>query len=205
MSGPYRTAVKTDEDAVPDELAYHPEERHSSSSAVAMAVFLWPLLIGIAFAVIGLPELSLPAVLVFGAAAYFSARRRRRRAHAVLRVADGLLYLTGSGVPDINLPLDKLLDVRLDTKTIQPVMETPGPVPSLRFINSRVGGDVDIARIELVRRDDSIFLTSDYLSHTDSSDWAGKIRRFLRKHGWLPADERKAEASRGAGGSPAQR
>jgi hypothetical protein len=27
----------------------------------------------------------------------------------------------------------------------------------------------------------------------DATEWLGKVRVFLRKHGWLPADERKRE------------
>lgn len=196
MTSPYRTTAETGEDAPPRELAYFPEQRHSSSSAVAMTIFLWPLLAGIAFAVIGIPQLSLPAMLAVGVFMYVKVRRGRSRPRVVLRVEDGVLRLTGPFVADIALPLEKLLDVRLDIKTIKPVMETPGPVPAARFINSRVGGEVDRARIELVRRDDSILLTDEYLSHTDSSEWSGKIRRFLRKHGWLPADEREADAPR---------
>ncbi len=91
----------------------------------------------------------------------------------------------------LNVPLDALLEVSLDTKTIQRVQENVSSgIPDLRFVDSRVGPEIDTSRIELVLGKHSIFLTDEYLSSTDATDWFGKIRRFLRKNGWVPRDER---------------
>jgi hypothetical protein len=38
-----------------------------------------------------------------------------------------------------------------------------------------------------------VHLTDEYFAHMDSTEWLGKIRVFLRKNGWIPADERKKD------------
>lgn len=87
--------------------------------------------------------------------------------------------------------LDDLTDVVLETRTIQPLLDGGSAIPALRFSESRVGGEVDKSRIALERGDDERILLGDtYLAHLDALEWFGKIRVFLRKHGWVPEDER---------------
>jgi hypothetical protein len=69
--------------------------------------------------------------------------------------------------------LKDLLDVYLDTKTIR-----------------------HTARIALELRQETFFLTQERSSHLDANEWFGKIRRFLRQHGWIPEDERAPEPLR---------
>lgn len=185
MSGPYRTTADTGEEPAPRELAYYPEPLEPGSYVAGRVILLCSLLGG-GLAVIGIPQLSLPGMLILGAYLYVRWRRARSRPHAIFRVEHGVLRLTGPFVADVELALEKLVDVRLDTKTIQRVVELSARA---------VGDETETARVELVRRNDSIFLTRDYLSYIDSSEWAGRIRRFLRKHGWCPADEREADAA----------
>src|SRR5262249_8410260 len=87
-----------------------------------------------------------------------------------------------------SIPLADLRDVILDTKTIRRVQESQSAVPQVRFIETRVGPEIDTARIVLVARSE-VRLTEAYLAHMDSVEWLGKIRVFLRKHGWVPEDE----------------
>jgi len=124
-------------------------------------------------------------------------RRRHKRPQAVFHVENGRVRVVGADSRDLlNVPLDDLRNVVLDTRTIQRVQENMSTgLPQLRYINSTVSPELDIARIELKTFTASIFLSEDRFSHTDAVEWLGKIRRFLRAHGWLPEDEREAGSS----------
>ena len=84
----------------------------------------------------------------------------------------------------------------MDTKTIQKVQEGGDAIPAMRFINATVGPELDTARIVVVgARGTRVPLTTEYIAHMDASEWFGKIRVFLRKSGWVPADERAPESA----------
>ena len=122
---------------------------------------------------------------------YWRNKRARSEPQALLRVEGRQLHLSGPAFSQpLTVPLGDLLDVYLDTTTIQRLRESPGPLPELRFINATVGGEQDVARIGLEFTSETLFLTKDRLSHLDSNEWFSKIRRFLRQHGWVPEDER---------------
>jgi hypothetical protein len=148
--------------------------------------------VGVLFASAGWPSLALPAMVLAAVAMFVIPRLNRRTPHATLRVERRALRLTGAAFEDpLSIELTDLLNVSLDTKTVQHVEESPGPVPALRFINATVGPAVDTARIELVTADGPIYLTEHRTSHLDATEWLSAIRRFLRKNGWVPEDERK--------------
>lgn len=176
-------------------LQYFPEHRGHDSTAQAGAMFVVPVLVAIAVAMLGARELAVPALVATGIALYVARRRERARPAATIEVVDRALRVHGRDRSvKLQVPLDDLVDVALDTKTIERVQEAPGPIAELRFVNSTVGGAIDVARIELLTRDGaSVRLTEEYLSHTDSLEWRGKMRRFLRKHGWQPESERQVE------------
>ena len=54
--------------------------------------------------------------------------------------------------------------------------------------------EVDQKRIMLVGKTGSVPLTEAYLASVDVTEWFGKIRVFLRKHGWVPESEREPAA-----------
>lgn len=179
---------------VASELAYFPEQPRHSSSAGAMYVLLAPLFIGAGVAAV---TSSAGYGLIAGAIVVVYVRYKKRQAkvvpRALLRVDRGELTLSGSGFGEgRSFGLHELLDVYLDTETIQRVQESPGPVPELRFLNATVGPPQETARIALEFRNDTVFLTDERTSHLDASEWFSKIRRFLRKQGWVPEDERPA-------------
>jgi hypothetical protein len=185
-------AEKPGQDDVPSELSYFPEAERHTSSVTAMYALLMPMLAAAAVAAI---FQSAPAGLFAAGASlgwvYWKRRRAKVVPRAKLRVDGAFLHLSGPAFPSaISLQLDQLIDVYLDTKTIQRVQENPGPVPDLRFINATVSGEMDTARIALELKNETFFLTEKRVSHTDANEWFSKIRRFLRKHGWVPADER---------------
>lgn len=181
-----------DAQAVTAELEYFPEGSRHTSSVAAYYGLLLPLFVGMGVAMLAR---SAPAGLVaaLGTAGwkYWQRRRARSTPRAVLRVLRGRLHLSGAAfVQPVACDLNQLLDVYLDTKTIQRVQENAGAVPDLRFINATVGGEQDTARIALELEHETFLLTEERLSHTDANEWFGKIRRFLRRHGWVPEDER---------------
>lgn len=120
---------------------------------------------------------------------------RRASRCVVLRVDRGglELRLPKSRAP-AHVALSSLVDVGLDTKHIQRMLEGGSPVPAVRFSESRAGPETEVARIRLSFDDGtSIALTDTYVAHMVATEWMGKIRVFLRRHGWIPHDERPAE------------
>ena len=185
-------ADKPGHDDVSSELSYFPEaERHSSSVTAMYALFMPVLSASAASAVFRSGRVGLLAAGVSLGWVYWKRRRAKVVPRAKLRVDNDVLHLSGPAFsPPISLQLGQLLDVYLDTKTIQRVQENPGPIPDVRFINATVSGEMDTARIGLELENETYFLTERRVSHTDANEWFSKIRRFLRKHGWVPADER---------------
>lgn len=178
--------------ALPDTLAYIPEQPTQRLSIPISAGVLPPV---VEFAVVSWASDSAGWGVLAGFAALgvhsWWRKRARTKPHALLRVEGQRLHLSGPAfVEPLMVPLDDLLDVYLDTKTIQRLRESPGPMPELRFINATVGGEQDIARIGLELTSETLFLTKERLSHLDTNEWFSKIRRFLRQHGWIPEDER---------------
>ncbi|WP_394824843.1 hypothetical protein [Pendulispora albinea] len=121
-------------------------------------------------------------------------QRRQNAEQVVLRVEHGRVEVCANG-SKAWIRLDDLMDVTLDTKTIQRVQDGGSAIPAVRFIESQVGPEIETARVVLVARDQpcSVWLTEEYISHLDATEWFGKIRVFLRKHGWVPEDERDLE------------
>jgi hypothetical protein len=124
-------------------------------------------------------------------------RTRKKTPGARLVVDAGVLsvLLTSPGREE-RFRLDDLANVELDIKTIERVMDGGSAIPAMRFIDSKIGPKVDTARIVLVSESGrQVRLTEEFLPHFDATEWLGKIRVFLRKHGWVPEDERETAAS----------
>lgn len=118
----------------------------------------------------------------------------RRRA-PVLRIVTGELELRDvPGVsPSARAPLGSLHDVMLDTKVVRRILEGDSPVPVVRFLEGKPGPESSISRIQLVFEDGrTVALGEDYVPHLVATEWLGKVRVFLRHHGWVPRDERPA-------------
>ncbi|HEX6272749.1 MAG TPA: hypothetical protein VFZ53_06915 [Polyangiaceae bacterium] len=172
-----------------DVLHYLPEAQRTRSSAIAIYTLMAPLFAGMAVAAFGYGEVALPTIFVTALAMYLYRRHDRSTPYITLQVTSGVLHLKGRGHPGATIRLEDLHDVSLDSKSVERVQEA-GPMPELRFINSTVAPAVDESRIELETRDGSVFLTEHRVSNLDASEWSNKIRRFLRKNGWVPEDER---------------
>jgi hypothetical protein len=175
----------------PMELCYGAES--SSGTRPSMAVFqlfAMPLVVAAIMSVTISPNAGLGG-LIGSAIIFVWLWKRKKTPDMVLRVESGSVVVLKRGKPRARYSLTELTNVRLDIKTIQRVQEGGSAIPAMRFIDSKVGPDLDTARIVLIGEDGKeLPLTEDFLSHMDSSEWLGKIRVFLRKHGWVPGDER---------------
>lgn len=177
-------------EAPPTELAYRPMTRRRASGLVVMQVVAIPFAVGFALSFVH-PSAGL-AGLVASAVFLVWWWRRPTAAAATLRVRAGTLHVYfGDRSEAESIALRKLRDVVLDTKTIQPVMDGGSAIPAMRVIDPSIGPEVDTSRIVLVARKRKIRLTEDFQPNIDSSEWIAKVRVFLRKNGWVPADERE--------------
>jgi hypothetical protein len=190
----YRQPANPPAETPPAELVYGARERASRVPGLAqIQVFGLPAIVAVVLSVTVSPTAGLIGLLASAAVGVWWLRRKPA-AGLVLRVERGVLSLhPGPTKPALaSVRLEDLVDVVLETKTIQPVTDGGSAIPAMRFIDSRVAPEVDTARIALVERGASepIRLGDAYLAHMEATEWFGKVRVFLRKHGWLPEGER---------------
>ncbi len=203
---PYRTAASLPAALVPPvELTYVARDRDVNRAFHRMVIGAW--LFGVCgsmvIATVGSPPGALVFMLVVVAWSVWRWRRTRQGKAIVFRVEHGELTVSvrtarGGARPLVaKLPLMRLRDVTLDTKAITPV--TRDTSISAIAVQAKIHGEVDVARIVLVPMapHEPVPLTEEHLAHMDAVEGAGKIRTFLRAHGWLPEDERGVEAERG--------
>ncbi len=158
-------------------------------------LFSIPLIVGIVLSQLATPLLALLGLIAAFAGGVWWWRRAPHAGGVLLRVESGELHVLSANGKTLkeHIPLDEL-DVVLDTKTIQRVQEGGSAIPAMRFIDSKVGPELDTARIVVTgRKGRRMALTDDHVPHMDATEWFGKIRVFLRKNGWVPADEKESE------------
>lgn len=181
---------RRDEPPPPADLVYGSEATVTRPAMAVFQIFAVPLVVAAILSVAVSPNAGL-AGLIGSAIVLVYLWKRKKTPDTVLHVESGAVHVMKRGKVKARYSLAELTNVRLDIKTIQRVQEGGSAIPAMRFIDSKVGPDLDTARIVLVGEDDKeLPLSEDFFSHTDSSEWLGKIRVFLRKHGWVPADER---------------
>src|SRR5262249_7409733 len=114
-------------------------------------VFALPLLVASLLAVTGAQNLALPGGAATALLMWLRRRRLRKRPQAVLHVDNGRLRVHGVDTREhLNVPLDEVLNVMLDTKTIQRVQENlSSGMPDIRYIDSAVRPETDVSRVEL--------------------------------------------------------
>jgi hypothetical protein len=142
------------------------------------------------------PTAALGALIAASAASYAAWRRWRKSPDLTLRVEDRTLHLLHSPArAPIAVRLEDVLDVRIAVTT--EATGTGAPIATIQpFAPSQgtAGPDARRARIALVRRHGpEVWLTDKELTYQDGIDGLGKTRSFLRKHGWLPLDEREED------------
>lgn len=107
--------------------------------------------------------------------------RKPNAGRFVLRVDGAELEVTREKTKDVvaRFPLEELWDVALD-KEVRPASGGRGGGPSER---------VRLA-FERVAPADPVFVPEERLTPLEAAEWLAKVRVFLRKHGWIPKDER---------------
>jgi hypothetical protein len=197
---PYRSADLPPSKPPPRDYVFIARER--DVNAAFHRVWIRTLLFGICGGACVATTLSPAAawIVILGVLAWSlrSWRRTRRGDAIVFRVDEGRLSIFVRGARDPLLPplaLKRVRDVKLDSRSIDPVMRDT----SITAVapQMKVRGAVDIARIVVIPAEpgEPIAITKDDLAHMDAVEGAGKIRSFLRAHGWVPEDEREAQSA----------
>jgi hypothetical protein len=199
MTSPYRDAQPTSEARA--ELVYvsSDQERVVGPARTALQIGIVGAVGGVIVAGAGFPGIG---AAVLGVATAFGIWRWRRApevAGITIAVEHGDVTITPRGAkePLLRSRLVDLLDVALDTKSIRKVVPGKDAIPAVQFINTSVGPEVDVARIVFHLGDDQepVRLSDQFVAHMDAVAWVGKIRSFLRRNGWVPADEREVPPS----------
>ncbi|MBX3226477.1 MAG: hypothetical protein KIT84_32550 [Labilithrix sp.] len=198
MSTPYRSELATER---PEraELLYRSGDlnRDVTPTRAALQLGLVGGVVAVVIAGLGYPPAAAGVVVVSAAAAIWRRARSPEVGGVLFTVDSGELVVTQKAARKVIVQarLHDVLDVRLDTKEVERVVPGDNAVPGVRFINTNIAPKVDVARIVIVLDNDRapVLLTEQFLAHMDSVEWVGKIRSFLRKQGWVPADERAGQ------------
>lgn len=196
---PYRVAdLEAKGPPPPSWFAYRPSttERRGMPMAILQLIAV-PALAATATAWLVGPNAALVALVVSAVGLGLWWKRGPMAADArTLFVEDGILVVRGPRGHELRkMELGDLLQVELDTKTVEMVQEGGSAIPAVRMLESRVGPKLDRSRIVLALADGSVLrLGDEYQSHTTALEWVGKMRVFLRKHGWVPNDERPSDS-----------
>jgi hypothetical protein len=198
---PYRdSAVGKPATFPPGELTYVPAERKDQQSGLARVVNVVgiPAAVGaVLWRFVG-EEAALGGLALALAVAVWMWHRRPKDG-ANLRVEDGELRVCplGSTEPTWRVPIGDLEDVVLETKTVERVVEGGNVNLGATYLNPRIAPPTDTNRIVLQGLGgSSVPLSATYLGHSDTLEWFGKIRVFLRKYGWTPKSEREPDSQR---------
>ncbi|HEY8088308.1 MAG TPA: hypothetical protein VIF09_10700 [Polyangiaceae bacterium] len=177
-------------DKPPSELvvAIHGQDRRSGA-VLLFQLFTLPAVAGVVLSMALSPTAGLVGLLGTAALTVWWYRRRAQGERLVLSVASGELVARSGRRELARVRLQRLEDVALDVKTIRPVREGSSAIPAMRFIDSKVGPEIDVGRLVLVGEGRTVRLHEEHVAHMTATEWLGKIRVFLRKHGWVPRDE----------------
>lgn len=125
-----------------------------------------------------------------GVGAYlFHRTGQKRPAPLEAHVDDTGLVVRFHGEESLRVELDRVHDIVVDSSEIQRVtyhQAVGDPMPS-----TKLSGGVSVARLA-AKLDDgtSTTLTKTATNYSECMETFGKLRVFLRSHGWKPVDER---------------
>lgn len=129
-------------------------------------------------------------VFIAGIAWMFWRFRQSPSDAITLRVDGAMLVIERADHPPRSIRLANVREVEIDRKSIRRVTyhQDVGAVTP----HSSLSGDVDVARIAIVLEGETArtLVTESYGSYGECMERFGKVRKFLRTHGWLPIDER---------------
>ncbi len=197
-SSPWPTSVyrqplpptDTDTDAPPEMMLAQSRGRVDYSLVFFIVI---PYTVGLVVHMKHGPIAGLCALIAASAVSYAVRRLMRVDRDVVLRVEDRTLrVLTPGRAPRIVVRIEDVLDVRMAV-TNEPGMTSTQIVTLQPFASGEASGlSTRRAKIAIVRRHGpDVWLTEHELIYQDGIVGLGKTRSFLRKHGWLPLDERE--------------
>jgi hypothetical protein len=196
-ANPYRSSGPlADLPELPSELVYSPGDRPRRAEAMRRAAgVIWLGALTSAFVGALFFRLDVGALVFAGfvAGAVLRWKRTRFATRIVLRVEEGQLLVQGASRAReaLSLPLSRIRNVRLETKTIEK-LQTDRTIGAL-IVATSIRPAIDVSRVVVVPAKSwggPFALDAEYEPNFEAVEWLGKIRRFLRAYGWVPADER---------------
>jgi hypothetical protein len=152
----------------------------SDGGGSAMAPFALSAISAGVLAKIASPTVAL--VPLAAALVYVLVRRKAGEGRFVLRAGDGAIEVRRErrSEPVARIALADLVDVTLERQT---------------HATGRGGSAAERVRLALERRapEAPIFVPEERVTPIEAQEWYGKVRVFLRKHGWVPENERDSE------------
>lgn len=170
-------------------LANGTERRHAALRSLAGYLWLSAFVCGALIAALpyggGVISLGVLAFVVW------RWRHTRQPERIVVTIRDGAVEITGPKSSN-SLSLSALRDVQLQTRTIAKAYADK--MVGTAVVSMGVMPSVDVSRIVLIHEDDEgdlheLVLGDGYEASSQTTEWLGKLRVHLRKHGWVPADE----------------
>ncbi|MDB4930310.1 MAG: hypothetical protein JWM10_2794 [Myxococcaceae bacterium] len=190
---PYRAPAEEEVRVAPPRLvvAWNDAEQDSRWKIYLRGYYALLLVLGLLGAV-ALASPPLAAVMAVALVVYWLVRRKQKVAPGfTLDVADGVLAITraGSDAAEV-VRLSEVRDVEVERKSIQRVSFHQNAFDAVP--TTQLSGDLDVGRIVVVYEGDRprARLTEEYAAGFVCMERFGKVRSFLRKHGWKPVGER---------------
>jgi hypothetical protein len=189
----YRVPANPETDAML-EVRLSDSARSRRATMIGMQLFAVPPIVAAVLAGAASPTAGLVGLVASGLGCYALGRHLASDDVCRLWVRGGDL-LVGDRETTLRRvgSLTELLDVALETKTVTHMLEGASAIPAVRFEEAREGPEIDTARLGFVtERGTSHPLGETYISHLYAAEALSRVRVFLRKNGWVPADERDA-------------
>lgn len=194
------------QDEADPELVYDvPFERKAGSFSRARVTLLfaaYAVVIAAITAADATPLVCAVAVIVLGVGTAWWWRQQPDSA-MILRVHDGNLSIRlrrpkrADAPPLAQMRLADLVDVTLEGEEY-PHIEDGSSATTARHATEYRAAHDDTSRLRVLllpREGEPIVVGRAPIPHADATEWLGTIRVFLRKHQWLPDDERPALSS----------
>lgn len=191
---PYREPAQSEAKVSPGptSLAYTPKERvdRATSMSSALQTFGAPAIaLGVGLQVSEAAGV-IAAIVTFAILTIYR-RQKAKRLETRLEIDAGKLHVFVRGKVH-TLHLTDLRNVELETKAVERIMDRSASTFGLVTLgqDALIAPTSDSNRIVLQTESKRLPLSEAYHGHADTLEWFGTVRGFLRKHGWVPEDER---------------
>lgn len=193
--GPYRERAGKEAPTPPKSLELW--LRDGDKNAWFRRVFVKVNFTGVVCAFVAQSRVGLAAIPIAIAGLLWAIQdiRARRGARVVLTVDGGTLHVARGAEGPLEIDLDALDDVRLDTKSSSKSI-TVARADGVNTVFGMASGhsvEVDVSRIELCIDEEPLLLDEEFVSSILCTESLRRVRLFLRAHGWRPIDERGEE------------